>query len=57
VYRDTLVQLGTGATAEKDSLSEPDELNGLRRAMAELTRERDALKRSASLLIEEAMQR
>jgi PPE-repeat protein len=39
------------------TLSERDELNGLRRAIAEVAKERDVLMRSASLLIKEAITR
>jgi PPE-repeat protein len=39
------------------TLSERDELNGLRKAIAELAKERDVLMRSAALLIKEAMAR
>ncbi|BBX62121.1 PPE family protein [Mycobacterium saskatchewanense] len=40
--------------AEDEAVSERDELNQLRRAIADMTKQRDALKRTASLLIQEA---
>jgi PPE-repeat protein len=46
------------APAEDDgAVSERDELNQLRRAMADVTRQRDVLKRTAATLIKEATQK
>ncbi len=46
------------APAEGDgAVSERDELNQLRRAMADVTRQRDVLKRTAATLIKEATQK
>jgi PPE-SVP subfamily C-terminal region len=45
------------APAGDATVSERDELNGLRRATAELAKERDVLMRSAALLIKEALAR
>ncbi|MCV7100514.1 PPE family protein [Mycobacterium palustre] len=40
--------------ADDEAVSERDELNQLRRAVADMTKQRDALKRTAALLIQEA---
>jgi PPE-repeat protein len=45
------------APARDDRLSERNELNGLRTAIAELAKERDVLMRSAALVIKEALAR
>jgi PPE-repeat protein len=48
---------GVNAPHGAGTLSERDELNGLRSALAELAKEREVLMRSAALLIKEAMAR
>lgn len=44
-----------GLTPEPGPASERDQLNGLRKAVTAMSKERDVLKRSATLLIKEAM--
>jgi hypothetical protein len=46
---------GVNAPGGHGALSERQELNELRTAIAELAKERDVLKRSAALLIQEAL--
>jgi hypothetical protein len=45
------------AVADDSAVSEREELNQLRKAMADVTRQRDVLKRTAATLIKEATQK
>jgi hypothetical protein len=45
------------AAAGDSAVSEREELNQLRKAMADVTRQRDVLKRTAATLIKEATQK
>ncbi|MCV7103533.1 PPE family protein [Mycobacterium palustre] len=58
LYGDTLsewAQPDPNAPDDRDSWSEREELNRLRKGIAAMARERDVLKRSAALLVKEAM--
>jgi hypothetical protein len=43
-----------GATADDGAVSERDELTQLRKALADVARQRDVLKRTAATMIQEA---
>jgi len=45
------------AAAGEEAVGERDELNQLRKAIADMTKQRDALKRTAALLLQEANQK
>ena len=47
----------SNAAADGDAASERDELNQLRKAMADVTRQRDVLKRTAATLIKESAEK
>jgi hypothetical protein len=51
------VNVDKHAPRDASALSERDELNDLRMAIAKLAKERDVLERSAILLVKETMQR